>query len=109
MLIIPEIIAIIAMAVAVPVGWYIKNRTEVANNAIPIITFAIQFLSQILTYSGVAIAAVAVSPALIPAISFGAFLSTLGPMVFNALFQTLFVTGAHSGTKAVQRFVRDED
>jgi len=88
---------VIAMGLAMAVGWVLKNKTGFKNQAIPLITFAIQFLQQVLGQIGVAEAAM--QPALVAAfsINIGAL---LGPAL-NALLQTLLVTGLHSGTKAI--------
>lgn len=86
---------VLAMGIAMGTGWYLKNKTEFKNQAIPIITFAIQFLQQVVTASGVAEASMSMTP--IVAFSLANF---LGPAI-NAFLQTLMVTGLHSGTKAL--------
>lgn len=90
---------VVAMGLAMAVGWFLKNKTEFKNNAIPIITFAIQFLQQVLGQIGVAEAATAPTMAAVFSINLGALLSP----AINAFLQTLLVTGFHSSTKAIAK------
>jgi hypothetical protein len=92
---------VVAMAAAMAVGWFLKNKTGFKNQAIPIVTFVIQFLQQVLGQIGVAEASMTPS---VVALSFnlGALLSP----AINAFLQTLLVTGVHSGTKAISTLRR---
>ena len=86
---------VIAMAVAMAVGLFLKNKTSFKNQAIPLVTFAIQFLQQLLGQIGPS------DPTLVATAGFSISIGALLGPALNAFFQTLLVTGLHSGTKAI--------
>lgn len=86
---------VVAMAAAMAIGWVIKTKTGFKNQAIPLITFAIQFLQQLVTQVGPA------DPTLASYAGFSISIGALLSPALNAFFQTLIVTGLHSGSKAL--------
>lgn len=87
----------IGYAFALALGWFLKNRTKVSNQAIPVINFAVQFLGAVLL-------AIAQPPA--EAGVFGV-LGKVGngllPFALDAIVNTVAATGTQSGAKATGR------
>lgn len=85
----------IGYAIALALGWILKNKTSVSNQAIPIINFAIQFLGLLLLQVQPAEAGV-----------FG-FLGKVGsgilPFALEAVVNTVAAAGTQSGAKATGR------
>lgn len=85
----------VGYSVALILGWFLKNKTKVSNQAIPLINFAVQFLGAVLLQIQPAEAGV-----------FGA-LGKLGegllPIALEAVVNTVAATGTQSGAKATGR------
>jgi hypothetical protein len=89
---------VVAMGAAMAIGWFLKSKTGFKNQAIPLVTFAIQFLQQLLGQLGPAEGVVTAGVVTAGfSINIGALLSP----AINAFLQTLLVTGLHSGSKAI--------
>lgn len=87
----------IGYAFALALGWFLKNRTKVSNQAIPVINFAVQFLGLLLQQ-------IAVTPA--EAGVFGAIGhvgNSLLPFALEAIVNTVAAAGTQSGAKATGR------
>lgn len=78
----------VGYAVALGLGWYLKNRTSVSNQAIPVINFLVNFLGQLLLQ---------VQPA-----EAGVFsvLGVAGSFLANTALEALVITVAASGTQS---------
>ena len=80
---------------ALMIGWFIKNRTNVSNQAIPVINFAIQFLGLLLLQ---------VQPAEAGVFGFlGKAGSSILPFALEAVVNTVAAAGTQSGAKATGR------
>lgn len=88
----------VGLAIALAVGWFLKNKTSVSNQAIPIINFAVQFLG--------AVVATLIGPTPAEAGVIG-FLGKVGggllPFALEAVATTVQSIGVHSGAKATGR------
>lgn len=80
----------IGSIVALVVGMYLKRKPDFANRFIPIVTFVISLLTQIVA---------AAQPA--EAAFLGGVFRNFGNVLLDALLQTLLTTGAHSAGKNV--------
>lgn len=86
----------IGIGIAMIVGYLIKNKTSISNQAIPLINYAISFLSLLLGQVQPAEAATAAA--------IGTF---AGNMALQALVNTVAATGLHGGFKANKAFFLD--
>jgi len=90
----------IGYAFALALGWFLKNKTKVSNQAIPLINFAVQFLGAVL------LAIAGPSPAEAGVFgSLGKVGNSLLPFVLDAVVNTVAATGTQSGAKATGRVV----
>lgn len=88
----------LAIALAVIVGWVLKNKTKVSNQAIPVINFALQFLGRLLLeLAGGTPAEASVFSAL------GKAGKSVGDLAWASLATTIVATGGHSSVKATGR------
>ena len=87
----------VALAVALALGWYLKNKTGISNQAIPVLNFTAQFLLRLVGVLGATQVEAGV---------FG-FLGKAGsavlPFALEALVTTVGSIGVHSGAKATGR------
>jgi hypothetical protein len=75
--------------VALVVGTFLKKNPNFANRLIPIVTFVISLLTQIVAATNA------------EAGVFGDIVKNFGNIFVNALLQTFFTTGVHSTSKNV--------
>lgn len=88
----------VGYAIALALGWVLKNKTSISNQAIPIINFAVQFLGVVL------LALVGPTPAEAGVFGFlGKAGNSLLPFVLEAAVNTVAASGTQSGAKATGR------
>lgn len=106
MLNVPTIVGLIVSWAA---GWLWKNHSDWANKAIPVMTFIISLITQIvaaLTQAQPPVPTHAFSPAVLPLLVGSIHLGGLLDVVLKAVIQWALATGAHSGAKNVVELVR---
>lgn len=87
----------IGYGAALIIGWILKNKTSVSNQAIPIINVVIQFL-------GLLLAQLVVTPAEAGVFHFlGHAGNSLLPFLLESVVNTVAATGTQSGAKATGR------
>lgn len=86
----------IGIGIAMILGYLIKNKTKISNQAIPLINYAVSFLTLLLGQ---------IQPA--QAAGLAAVGSFAGNIALQALVNTVTATGLHGGFKANKSFFLD--